>query len=65
MPRGAPNRQTCIALDPDVDAKLKVLLANPTNGRMRYGSLSAIINSLLLNWAIKELEARSKKGSTP
>jgi len=65
MPRDSPSIRIHINLDADLDAKLRVLLADPVTKRAKYGSISALVNSLLLQWAVKEFEARSKKGKTP
>jgi hypothetical protein len=58
MPRGSPNVRLQVKLDPDLDVKLRAILASPLTGRIQYGSISALINHLLLDWVVKEMERR-------
>lgn len=55
MPKGRPRRdrvRTNVALDADVEAKLKMFLIDPIKGGFKYGLLSQLINTLLRKWLI-------------
>lgn len=39
--------RTHLMIDEDVNAKLRVLLLDPKSGRLRYGALNTLVNSLL------------------
>jgi hypothetical protein len=51
---------TSFRLDPDVKAKVLNLLENPVNRRTRWGSLSDLVNYLLLQWVADQIKAREK-----
>jgi hypothetical protein len=38
----------------DLDVELKVLLANPVQGRVRYGAMSNLVTKLLRNWVAQQ-----------
>jgi hypothetical protein len=49
-----PNVQLIAMIPADLDVELKVLLANPVQGRVRYGAMSNLVTKLLRNWVAQQ-----------
>lgn len=48
-----PKVPMCIYLNPTVHRELKILLLDPKYGKTQYGSLSQLIESLIVEWLDK------------
>ena len=61
-----PNREPTLSIHIKVPSSLfrevKLLLLNPTSGRVRHGEMSKLATSLLRTWVDKQRKEFAKKG---
>ena len=61
-----PNREPTLSIHIKVPSSLfrevKLLLLNPTSGRVRHGEMSKLATSLLRTWVDKQRKEFVKKG---
>lgn len=61
MPRGTPKSSICVRIDQDTLLKTRELLTDPLTKKTRHGSISDLIDNLLLQWCAAQLKLRELK----
>lgn len=55
------RKKVLLSLDEDTLLKVEQILHDPVNKKRKYGALSAIIDSLLIEWTIKQITIKKGK----